>query len=171
METDVKNALSNSKVRVRDEEGNYLFRTEWLANYSIIDGPGKWEDVQVTSSPQLYNPADYGEEGNPRYIVNVKAVLTENLPILAELLGEQEYVIAEEVKGLFLNATIWVDEETGTVPALPQKRELVNISTGFVPSANGGEDVLRITDIFVKPGKKASKVNLEAFKALAQKEA
>ena len=109
--------------------------------------------------------------GNPRYIVNLKLVNKENLPALRELLAGKEYVKAEELKGMFLNATIWVDQETGQVPRLPHKRQLVDVNLDYVPNAEGTEEVLRVTDIFVKPGKKAPKVNMEAFLALGEEEA
>ena len=158
----------SNRVQVRDADGNFLFRTEWLAQYVIIDGPGSYDNIVVTSTPQLYNPVDYGEEGNSRYIVNLKAVLKENLPKLAKMLANAEYVRADELKGLFLNATIWVDQETGAIPTLPHKRQKVSVNVDYVPSQDGDEEVLRITDIFIQPGKTAPKVDMTAFLALAE---
>lgn len=146
-------------VQTRDAEGNFLFRKEWLANYAIIDGPGKYE-VTTTSNPNLYDPAEYGEEGNPRYIVNVKAVLREDLAKVAELLHGKEFVKADDLNDVFMNGNIWVND--GVVPELPMKRENITVTIDYVTNREG-EEVLRITGIQVQPVKKAPKIDLDAL--------
>ena len=146
-------------IKVRDEEGNFLFQKDWLKQYSIIDGPGTYA-VQVTSEPQLYNPAEYGEEGNPRYIVNVKAILESDLKEMASILKGKEYVRADAISSLLMNGNIWVNE--GASPVIPHRGQMVEITVGHVENREG-EEVLRITGVFPQAPKTAKKVNLDAL--------
>jgi hypothetical protein len=160
MET--QNVFASTRSQVRDEEGNFLFRKEWLENYIVIPGPGTYEAV-VTSTPFLYIPADYGEEGNPRHIVNVKAVLESNLPALQELLKGKEFVKADDLRGLFLNASVWGADPGQDAPTIPHKRQRVDINVNPVVDKMTGEEVLRITDIFVAKPLQAKKVDMKAL--------
>lgn len=144
----------------RDAEGNLLFKRDWLADYIVVDEPGTYEAV-TTSTPNLYDPAEYGEEGNPRYIVNVKAVTEENLPKVVETLDGQEFVRIDQTNGLFMNGNIWINED-GEEPMLPGKRELVKINVNYITN-RAGEEVLGITDITVLPTKKGKKINMNAL--------
>jgi hypothetical protein len=152
-------AAQSGRLQVRDEHGNFLFHRQWLANYAIIDGPGKYS-LPVTSKPQLFIP-DPSEGTNPRYIVNVKAILKEDIPAIKEMLAGREYIEADELRPYFLTGTIWVNDE-GPAPELPMKGELVDCAFDYVPNRDG-EEVLRITSMNVLPAQKAPKVDLDAM--------
>lgn len=162
METLLNNSIPIPSVRSsnRDAEGNILFRRDWLKDYVVINEAGTYE-VVTTNAPTFYDPAEYGEEGNPRFIVNVKAVLQDNLPKLVELLQGKELIPISETNGLFMNGNIWINED-GEEPELPGKRETIKINVNFVED-RAGNDVLRITDINVLPTKKAEKLDLAAL--------
>lgn len=149
------------RLTVRDEEGNFLFHTAWLADYIIVNEPGTYEAV-VTSEPQLYDPAKFGEEGNPRYIINVKAVLQSSLPKIKQILKGKEKVKADMVNEVFMNGTIWMNEDGTTSQPVPHKRQRVEVAVDFVENRDG-EQVLRITDVFGAPVKKATKIDLDAL--------
>ena len=152
--------LNKPAVETRTADGELLFKRAWLNDYVVIDEPGTYE-VITTSMPNLYDPAEYGEEGNPRYIVNVKAVSEANLPKLVEVLAGKELVKISETNGLFMNGNIWINED-GEAPALPGRRELIKVNVNYVTN-RVGEQVLGITDITVLPTKKGKKLNLDAL--------
>lgn len=165
-ESNVKNGAS----LVRDEQGNPIFRTEWLKNgYKIIDSPGEYKNLQVVGEPQYYDPADYGMEGNPRFICNLKGILKSNLPQLAKV-ATGEHIRYEDLKGLFLNGSIWVNQETGVAPALPHNKSFVDVRVDFVRNQDDTEDVLRITDIYVKEPVEAETLDLSVLSIMAEQE-
>jgi hypothetical protein len=152
-------AAQSGRLQVRDENGNFLFHREWLNNYTIITGPGKWT-LQVTSKPQPYFP-DPAEGTNPRYIVNVKAILKDDLPAIKEVFAGREVIPAEELREFFLTGTIWMNDD-GVEPETPMKGEEVECAIGFVPNRDG-EEVLRITAMNVKAAQRGQKVNVDAL--------
>jgi len=141
-------------IPVRDEEGNFLFRREWLNNYVVIDGPTNKVLLTVTSSPNLYDPQDGTSK---RYIVNTKAVLRSSLPELKERFGDAAYVKADLLNDLFLSGTIWVNE--GQNPELPMKGEKIMANIDYVWSPTENREVLRITNIAVAPPQEGSKLD------------
>jgi len=154
-------AAQSGRLQVRDSEGNFLFHKQWLGNYAIIDGPGKYS-LPVTSQPQLFVPdPTTGDQSNPRYIVNVKAILKEDIPAIREVLKGKDYVNAQEMRDFFLTGTIWVNDD-GVQPEIPMKGELVDCAVDYVPNREG-EEVLRITSMNVLPAVKAPKVDLDAL--------
>ena len=156
----MENVFSKPAVERRAADGELLFRKDWLKDYIVIDEPGTYE-VVTTSAPNFYDPEMYGEEGNPRYIVNVKAVTPANLSKLAEVLTGQEFVKISQTNGLFMNGNVWINED-GEAPVLPGKRELIKVNVNFVTN-RAGEEVLGITDITVLPTKKGKKINMNAL--------
>lgn len=152
----MKEEQSASRVQVRDSEGNFLFRKEWLKNYVVIDGPTSKIALPVTSNPNLYDPQD---GTSPRYIVNTKAILRENLSELKQIFGKAEYVKAEAVNHLFLSGTIWVND--GVQPELPMKGEKILCNVAYVYSPVQGQDVLRITNISVAPAVQGETLDID----------
>jgi hypothetical protein len=161
-----KTAGQTGRLQVRDESGKFLFHTNWLENYSVIKGPGKYQ-LTVTSKPQPFFP-DPSEGTNPRFIVNVKAILQDDIPALQKLLKGKEFIQAEALRPYFLTGTIWVGDD-GSVPELPIKGEQVECAIDYVPNRDGKE-VLRITAMNVMPAQRAEKVNMAAFHADAEEE-
>lgn len=155
-------AGQTGRLQVRDEHGNFLFHREWLTNYTIIDGPGKYT-LQVTSKPQLYIPDPSEDATNPRYIVNVKGLLKEDLPAIRELVKNRPVVPASEMREFFLTGTVWVNDD-GEEPEIPMKGESIECAIDYVPNRDG-EEVLRVTAINVPRAKKGKKVDLEALLA------
>ena len=155
--TDVK-----SEQAAVQGQSEFLIKTEWLSNYSIIDGVGKYR-LQVTTDPSLYNPADFGEDGNPRYIVNVKAILRSDLPKIAELVkANPEAIKASEIQKLFLNGNVWVNEDGTLSNEVPMKGEFVEAIIDEVESREG-EMVHRIVGMKVEKAKKAPKLDLASL--------
>ena len=151
-------AAQATRVQVRDDEGNFLFRKEWLRNYVVIDGPMSKVALTVTSQPNLYDPND---GTSPRYIVNTKAVLREDLAELKDKFGKGDHVRAADVNHLFLSGTIWVND--GQSPDVPMKGEKILCNIDHVYSPALDEDVLRITNIAVAPAEEAEKLDIDAF--------
>jgi len=149
---------SSNRVQVRDAEGNFLFRKEWIAQYAVIDGPMNKVALTVTSTPQLYQPDD---GSSPRYIVNVKAILRKDLAKLKERFGGADYIRADELNDLFLSGTVWVNE--GQTPEVPMKGEQVLCNIGHVYSPALDAEVLRITGLTVTPPQEAEKVDMLAL--------
>lgn len=158
MENQVNQTVKQSPVR--DAEGNFLIKKEWLGQYAIIDGPGTYKDVVVVSEPQLYDPAEYGEEGNPRFIVNLRCILASDLPKVRELFKGKDFVKADALKGIFMNGNVWVNE--GSTPNVPHRKQHVEIIVDYVEDREGNQ-VLRVTDIFPAAAKSAKKINLDAM--------
>lgn len=146
------------RVKVRDDEGNFLFRKEWLNNYAVIDGPMSKVLLTVTSIPNLFDPND---GSSTRFIVNVKAILREDLPELKKRFGNADFIKADELNKLFLSGTIWVNE--GQTPDVPMKGEEVLCNIGMVWSPMENKDVLRITNIGVSAPQKATKMDVSAL--------
>jgi hypothetical protein len=145
-------------VQVRDDEGNFLFRKEWLNNYVVIDGPMSKVLLTVTSTPNLYDPKDGSSK---RFIVNTKAILRSDLPELKKKFGKAAYIKADELNSLFLSGTIWVNE--GQTPAVPMKGEQILCNIGIVHSPALDKDVLRITNIGVAAPIEAPKMDVSAL--------
>ncbi len=154
----METSKSANVVKVRDDEGNFLFRKEWLNNYVIIDGPMSKVLLTVTSTPNLFDPQDGSSK---RYIVNTKAILRADLPELKKKFGKAQYIKADELNSLFLSGTIWVNE--GQTPAIPMKGEEILCNIGMVHSPALGRDVLRITNIGVAAPITATKMDVSAL--------
>ena len=152
----------NAQIQVRDEEGSYLFRKEWLQDYGIVKEPGKYV-AQVTSDPFLYDPAEYGEDGNPRYIVNLKLVRVEDVPKVIEALTGKEFVKASEVQANFMTGNIWPNDLGEFTQSIPMKKELVEVNIDEVTSKSTGEVKLGVVgNVRVKEARKADKFNMQA---------
>jgi hypothetical protein len=150
---------STASIPVRDEEGNFLFRKEWLNNYVVIDGPMSKVALPVTSTPNLYDPQDGTSK---RYIVNTKAILRKDLPELKKRFGNAQYIKADALNDLFLSGTIWVNEGQAK-PELPMKGEKILCNIDYVYSPQQGQDVLRITNIAVAPAQEGTKLDPSAL--------
>jgi hypothetical protein len=146
------------KIPVRDAENNFLFRKVWLANYMIIDGPMSKVALTVTSTPNLHKPDDGTSD---RFIVNLKAVLRSDLPIIKEKFGSADFIKADELNKVFMSGTIWVNE--GQTPVVPMKGEVVHCNIGLVHSPALNKEVLRITGIAVQPAVEAQKLDVDAL--------
>lgn len=146
------------RVEVRDKEGNFLFRKEWLSGYTVIDGPMNKVALQVSSTPNKYDPDD---GSSSRYIVNLKAILRSDIPELKTKFGQAQFIKADELNNMFLNATIWINE--GQTPNIPMKGEMVLCNIGYVYSPQQGKDVLRVTGIHVSEPQEAEKLDLDVL--------
>lgn len=122
-----------------------------IVNSLVIVGEDGRHQVKVTKEPFLYNPEDYQEEGNPRYIVSTNAITAEGEAKLKKFIADiNEDTTEEEYQNILnevvLSSSAWIGPE-GEAPAfLPAKGEQVNITCGMVPTREGGES-LRITSL------------------------
>ena len=137
---------------VRNAEGEFLFRAEWLGQYQIIDGPESKIELEVVREPNFHVP----EDGNPRYIVNLKAIRRTDLGKVVELLRGKEYVRAEEIKPFLLTGTIWDGENV----TLPMKGEFVNCNIDWVYSPAQDKDILGVKTIGVKKAVRGTKFDM-----------
>ena len=132
------------------------FKRTKLAEYSLISTPGKYEleaSSNVTERNLVTDEAD-----NSRYIASFKAIAKDKFTQLKETFKDIEEVDIEQTNGLFLTANIW---NNGSVE-LPMKGEKVECNIDFV-EARDGSSVLRITNIKLRPAKKADKLDLSSF--------
>lgn len=140
------------------------FKKQQLANYSLIKAPGKFA-LQVASNvtdKNLYTD----ENSRSRHIVNLKAIAIDKLSQVQALFQSSEEVEIDQTNGLFLTASIWAEE--GKTQELPMKGETVDVTIDNVVSREG-EEVLRVTNIRVRPSTAPAKLSLASlFEEMAQ---
>lgn len=122
-----------------------------IANSLVIVGEDGRHQVKITKDAFYYDPSQYGNEGNPRYIIATNAITTEGEAELKKFIESMDENTTEEELQAALNSvtltySAWLGSE-GEVPEfLPAKGEQVNITCGMVPTREGGES-LRITSL------------------------
>lgn len=136
------------------------FKRERLGDYALIETPGKYELVATSDVTERNLVTD--EDGkNPRYIASFKAIAVDNFPQLKEVFKDAEEVLIEQTNGLFLTANIW--KTPGRQAQLPMKGEKVECNIDFVKAREGEGQVLRITNIKLRPALVANKLDISSF--------
>lgn len=128
------------------------FKREWLTGCKIIDREMSKVELVVAHPVTEKNRIKATEPGkSDKYIVNLKAVPKDKLDKLKALFagGVQEVPI-EEVRDIFLTASIWVDNDAVN-PLLPMKGEKVICSIGYVPNREKDALLLRVVQLTQQP--------------------
>lgn len=123
-----------------------------ILNSLIVVAADGYNTVRVSKDPFYYDPTQYGNEGNPRYIIATNAITTEGEANIKKFIEEDlnEDTSDEELQEVLNNNTLtfsrWLGEG-GEIPSdLPKKGEQVRVTIGLVPTRNG-EQAYRITSM------------------------
>lgn len=118
---------------------NYPFSLSHLDQFEIIEGP---ETLMVKNmTPLNYNEL-YTGDGNPRWILQLKAITIENLNLIKSVAGKVSALTYRDIGHLLMTGTIW-QNQISNEECLPVKGEYVHASFDYV------KGVLRCTNISV----------------------
>jgi hypothetical protein len=141
------------------------FKREWLNDVKFINKPVTKVKLQVTSNVSEKNRILATEPGkSDKYIVNLKAIAPDQLPLLKELFKDPNVkeVPIEKTNGLFLTGSIFMNDPEET-PYLPMRNEWIHANIDYVDNKEKTAKLLRVTNIQTLPPTEADDLDLEAL--------
>ena len=117
------------------------FKLEHLNRYAIISEPCT---VMVRNNTRLQLDDIFTGDGHPRWVLNLKAISSENLAMVRCLIGTGEYLTYSEIGPLLMKGALW-EEQIMQDSELPSKGEEVIAVFDYV------EEILRCTNITLIP--------------------
>lgn len=118
---------------------DYPFALSHLDQFEQLEGP---ETILVKNmSPLDYNKL-YTGDGNPRWILQLKAITTENLELIKAVSKKVSSLTYRDIGHLLMTGVIWEDQ-VKNAECLPVKGEYVHASFDYV------KGILRCTNISV----------------------
>ena len=137
-----------------------IFELLHLERYAIIEKPCT---IIVKNKSELDFFNIYDPDGNPRWLLNLKAITQENLDTLKELADSVELLFYSDISHLLMSGALW-EEQVEFPMDLPAKGEDMIAVFDYV------DDVLRCTSITLIPRRKP-KLYYASTEYLAQIEA
>lgn len=130
-----------------------IFKKEHLSLYQVLTKPGTY----IVKVANTVRPNYLIEDGSKsRYIVNLRVATKDNLVECLSLLGKEEMIPFEKVKGLFTSGTIWYNQ-LDDIEHLPTKGEAV------IATFN---DKLQCESITLIPRKELTNFDLDAYSVI-----
>lgn len=124
-----------------------ISKSSFLANYSMISGPGKYE-VKAGASNLIFDE----NLAKEKYIVNLKAIRASDAPKVKTLFAGKDSIDITLLNGLTLSHNIIVNSGNESIPA---SGEVVEVQFDEV-TTKAGEVKLAATFMKVKKATKAS---------------
>ena len=118
-----------------------IFELSHLDGYAIIEEPST---IFVRNNSRLDFNLLYTEDGNPRWLLNLKALTRENLNLIRALAKEPETIWYTDVGHLLITGALWRDQ-IKAVEYLPVKGEEVIAVFDYV------DEVLRCISVTAIP--------------------
>ena len=130
-----------------------IFKKEHLSLYQVLSKPGTY----IVKVANTIRPSYLIEDGSKsRYIVNLRVATKDNLVECLKILGKEEMIPFEKVKGLFTSGTIWYNQ-LDDIEYLPTKGEAV------IATFN---DKLQCESITLIPRKELTNFDLDAYSVI-----
>lgn len=101
--------------------GNPIFNIDLLKHYQVLDRPGTFI---VTVAHDVTDKNLFVGDDYPRYLINLRVILSEDLPKLVELLKDSSTVPYYSVRDYFLTGAIFDNDDIDPTD-LPIKGEKV----------------------------------------------
>ena len=178
MKNEAKNEVKLERMERTTPRG--FFNVEWLSNYAAVQEEGEFKNVSVLGDPFFYDPFNYGKPGNPRWIVNLRAIDAAHKAADLEALihtadGNDGLIKIEATNGMFLTGSMFIDladldENDQPIKPCPVGRgSKVDIRVEKMKDMNG-QDALRVTSIIAKEKMSLKSLDLAAIREGANQE-
>jgi hypothetical protein len=118
---------------------DYPFALSHLDQFETIDGP---ETLMVKNMTPLDYNVLYRGDGNPRWILQLKAITTTNLELIKQVSKKVSSLTYQDIGHLLMTGVIW-ENQIKNAECLPVKGEYVHASFDYV------KGILRCTNISV----------------------
>ena len=118
---------------------NYPFSLSHLDQFEKLEGP---ETLLVKNMTPLDYNVLYRGDGNPRWILQLKAITVENLELIKQVSKKVSNLTYNDIGHLLMKGVIW-ENQVKNEECLPVKGEYVHASFDYV------KGILRCTNISV----------------------
>lgn len=140
------------------------FKKSWLTGVQAVDRVMSKVELTVASTVTERNRIRATEPGkSDKYIVTLRAIPADKFPKIKELFKNTDEVPIEQMRDVFLTASIWVNNPE-QLPQLPMKGEKVMASIDLVPTREDrNRYVLRVVGIALQPAAVAPTIDWDGF--------
>jgi hypothetical protein len=140
------------------------FKKAWLKGVKLIGRTYGKVELVVASTVTERNRINATEPGkSDKYIVTLRAIPADKFAKIKELFANTEEVPVEQMKDVFLTASIWINDPEN-LPKLPMKGEIVVGNIDLVPTREDrSKYVLRVQHIALQPAEVAPVLDWDGF--------
>ena len=121
-----------------------IFDIVHLERYAIIEEPGAYI-IKNNSTADYYNL--YDKEGNPRWLLNLKAISKDNLEVVKQVSASDQLLFYSDIGHLLMTGALWEDQVKMPID-MPAKGEELIAMFDLI------DDILLCTGITLIPRRK-----------------
>ena len=133
----------SAKVQDASSNDKSLLKLEYLPNlgFKTIKQPKRYNNIRV-SSVFLFDPATKGKDGDPYYIIGLRAYTAEQRKQMKKLVDKavakgKDFIKWEAINGLTLSTTISEDDVLSGKKELPEVRDEISVKFVRAEDMNG----------------------------------